>query len=128
MLSCDVSAAYDPKFPEAYEKKNAAFLGRGVSLNKYTGSRGKYDTTTQTPNLWPGCWASSSARGLASRRRNWQGGSGRRRTIAHMCAQYGMEVLDAGLPVLSMHAPWEIVSKADLYETLRALRAFLTQA
>jgi aspartyl aminopeptidase len=54
-----------------------------------------------------------------------QGGGG---TIAHMCAQYGMEVLDAGLPVLSMHAPWEIVSKADLYETLRALRAFLTQA
>ncbi len=129
MLSCDVSAAYDPKFPEAYEKKNAAFLGRGVSLNKYTGSRGKYDTNDANAEFVARVLGIFERAGVCFQTAELgkvdQGGGG---TIAHMCAQYGMEVLDAGLPVLSMHAPWEIVSKADLYETLRALRAFLTQA
>ncbi len=129
MLSCDVSAAFDPKFPDVFEKKNAAFLGRGVSLNKYTGSRGKYDTNDANAEFV------ASVLGIFERANVCfqtaelgkvdQGGGG---TIAYMCALYGMEVLDAGLPVLSMHAPWEIVSKADLFESLRALQAFLDNA
>ncbi len=129
MLSCDVSAAYDPKFPEAFEKKNAAFLGRGVSLNKYTGTRGKYDTNDANAEFVARVLGIFERAGVCFQTAELgkvdQGGGG---TIAYMCALYGMEVLDAGLPVLSMHAPWEIVSKADLYETLRALKAFLAQA
>jgi aspartyl aminopeptidase len=129
MLSCDVSAAYDPKFADAFEKKNTAFLGRGVSLNKYTGSRGKSGTNDSNAEYVAKVLGIFEREGVAFQTAELgkvdQGGGG---TIAYMCAQYGMEVMDAGLPVLSMHAPWEIVSKADLYETLKALKAFLKRA
>lgn len=129
MLSCDVSAAFDPKFPEAFEKKNSAFLGRGVSLNKYTGTRGKYDTNDANAEFVAKVLGIFEQAGVCFQTAELgkvdQGGGG---TIAYMCALYGMEVLDAGLAVLSMHAPWEIVSKADLYESLRALKAFLERA
>lgn len=129
MLSGDVSAAFDPKFPEVYEKKNAAFLGRGVCLNKYTGTRGKSGTNdanaefiAKVLGIFEGaniCFQTAELGKVD------QGGGG---TIAYMCALYGMEVLDAGPAVLSMHAPWEIIDKADLYETFRAFRAFLERA
>ncbi len=129
MLSCDVSAAFDPKFPEAFEKKNAAYLGRGISLNKYTGTRGKYDTNDANAEFIAKVLRIFESAGVlfqtAELGKVDQGGGG---TIAYMCAHYGMEVMDAGLPVLSMHAPWEIISKADLYESLRALEAFLARA
>ncbi len=129
MLSCDVSAAFDPKFPEAFEKKNAAYLGRGISLNKYTGTRGKYDTNDANAEFIAKVLRIFESAGVVFQTAELgkvdQGGGG---TIAYMCAHYGMEVMDAGLPVLSMHAPWEIISKADLYESLRALEAFLARA
>ena len=129
MLSCDVSAAFDPKFPEAFEKKNAAYLGRGISLNKYTGTRGKYDTNDANAEFIARVLGIFESAGVCFQTAELgkvdQGGGG---TIAYMCAHYGMEVMDAGLPVLSMHAPWEIISKADLYESLRALEAFLARA
>lgn len=129
MLSCDVSAAFDPKFPDAFEKKNAAYLGRGISLNKYTGTRGKYDTNDANAEFIAKVLGIFESAGVCFQTAELgkvdQGGGG---TIAYMCALYGMEVMDAGLPVLSMHAPWEIISKADLYESLRALQAFLANA
>ncbi len=129
MLSCDVSAAYDPKFSDAFERKNTAYLGRGVSLNKYTGSRGKSETNDANAEYVAKVLGIFEREGVAFQTSELgkvdQGGGG---TIAYMCALYGMEVMDAGLPVLSMHAPWEIVSKADLYETLKALKAFLKHA
>jgi aspartyl aminopeptidase len=129
MLSSDVSAAFDPKFSDAFEKKNAAFLGRGVSLNKYTGSRGKYETNDANAEFVAKVLGIFECSGVSFQTAELgkvdQGGGG---TIAYMCAAYGMEVLDAGLAVLSMHAPWEIISKADLYETMRAFKAFLENA
>ncbi|MBD7909936.1 MULTISPECIES: aminopeptidase [Clostridium] len=129
MLSSDVSAAFDPNFPSVMEKKNAAYLGKGMVFNKYTGARGKYncndanaeymaevrnimdkhDVTIQTAEL-----------GKVD-----QGGGG---TIAYILAQYNMEVIDCGVPVLNMHAPWEIASKVDIYETMRGYYAFLLEA
>jgi aspartyl aminopeptidase len=129
MLSSDVSAAFDPKFADAFEKKNAAFLGRGISLNKYTGSRGKYETNDANAEFVAKVLGIFERSGVSFQTAELgkvdQGGGG---TIAYMCAAYGMEVLDAGLAVLSMHAPWEIISKADLYETTRAFKAFLEKA
>lgn len=129
MLSSDVSAAFDPKFSEAFEKKNAAFLGRGVSLNKYTGTRGKSGTNDANAEFVAKVLGIFERSGVnfqtAELGKVDQGGGG---TIAYMCAAYGMEVLDAGVAVLSMHAPWEIISKADLYETERAFKAFLENA
>jgi aspartyl aminopeptidase len=126
MLSSDVSAAFDPNYPSVMEKKNAAYLGKGVVFNKYTGSRGK-----------SGC-NDSNAEFVAEIRNvmdknnvSWQtaelgkvdqGGGG---TIAYILAQYGMEVIDCGVALLNMHAPWEIASKVDIYETVNAYVAFL---
>ncbi len=125
MLSSDVSAAFDPNYPSVMEKKNCAYLGKGVVFNKYTGSRGK-----------SGC-NDANAEFLAEIRRvmdknnvSWQtselgkvdqGGGG---TIAYILAQYGMEVIDCGVALLNMHAPWEIASKADIYEAKNAYIAF----
>jgi aspartyl aminopeptidase len=126
MLSSDVSAAFDPNYPSVMEKKNAAYLGKGVVFNKYTGSRGK-----------SGC-NDSNAEFVAEIRNvmdknnvSWQtaelgkvdqGGGG---TIAYILAQYGMEVIDCGVALLNMHAPWELASKVDIYETVNAYVAFL---
>lgn len=129
MLSCDVSAAYDPLYASAFEKKNAAYLGRGVCYNKYTGSRGKSGSNDANAEFI------GKLRGIMDRNGIcWQtaelgkvdlGGGG---TIAYICALYGMEVIDSGVAVLSMHAPAEIISKADLYEAVRAYRAFMLEA
>ncbi len=126
MLSSDVSAGHDPNYPGVDEKKNAAYMGRGLVFNKFTGSRGK-----------GGC-NDASAEYLAYVRRVmdeagvfWQtaelgkvdeGGGG---TIAYIAGNYGMNVVDAGISILSMHAPWEVASKADIYEATKGYEAFL---
>lgn len=126
MLSSDVSAAFDPNFPEVMEKKNSAYLGHGMTFNKYTGARGKSGSND------------ANAEYLAKLRKVMdeeqvtfqtaelgkvdQGGGG---TIAYILANYNMEVIDCGVAVLNMHAPWEITSKVDIYEAYRGYCAFL---
>ena len=129
MLSSDVSAAFDPSYASAFEKKNAAFFGRGMVFNKFTGARGKSGSND------------ANAEYVARVRRIFDdhkvcfqtaelgkvdvGGGG---TIAFIAALYGMEVIDSGVSVLSMHAPWEVTSKADVYEAKKAYKAFLLDA
>ncbi len=126
MLSSDVSAGLDPAYASVFEPKNAAYMGHGLVFNKFTGSRGKSGSND------------TSAEFVARVRRimddadvSFQtaelgkvdiGGGG---TIAYLPAKYGMDVIDSGVPVLSMHAPWEVVSKADLYEAYKGYVAFL---
>ena len=129
MLSCDVSAGFDPLFASAFEKKNAAFLGRGVCYNKFTGSRGKSGSNDANAEFIGRlrkimddnnvCWQTAELGKVDL------GGGG---TIAYICALYGMEVIDSGVAVLSMHAPLEIISKADLYEAVKAYSAFMENA
>ncbi len=129
MLSSDVSAGFDPSYASVFEPKNAAFLGRGLVFNKYTGSRGKSGSND------------ASAEYVARVRRVMDdadvafqtaelgkvdaGGGG---TIAYLPAKYGMDVIDSGVAVLSMHAPWEVTSKADIYEAYKGYLAFLKNA
>ena len=129
MLSCDVSAGYDPLYASAFEKKNAAYLGRGVCYNKFTGRGGKSGSNDANPEF-----IGKIRRIMDENKVNWQtaelgrvdlGGGG---TIAYICALYGMEVIDSGVAVLNMHAPMEIISKADLYEATRAYKAFMLNA
>ncbi|MBR0136170.1 MAG: aminopeptidase [Clostridia bacterium] len=129
MLSCDVSAGYDPNFASAFEKKNSAFLGRGVCFNKYTGSRGKGGSNdanaeymAEVRKIMDDAEVSFQTAELG---RVDLGGGG---TIAYICALYCMNVIDSGVAVLSMHAPWEIISKADLYEAMKGYKAFLLNA
>ena len=126
MLSCDVSAGYDPNFAGVFEKKNSAFLGQGVCFNKYTGARGKSGSNDANAE-----YMAKLRKWMEDNKVRYQtaelgkvdvGGGG---TIAYICAEYGMEVIDSGVAVLSMHAPWEIISKADLYEAYKAYKAFL---
>ncbi len=129
MLSCDVSAGFDPLYGGAFEKKNAAFLGHGVCYNKYTGSRGKSGSNDANPEFI------ARLRGIMEKGNvTWQtaelgkvdvGGGG---TIAYICGNYGMEVIDSGVPVLNMHAPEELINKADLYEAVKAYEAFMKYA
>ena len=129
MLSCDVSAAFDPLYASAYEKKNSAWLGRGVCFNKYTGSRGKAGSNDANAEYMAKmrrimdenkvCWQTAELGKVD------QGGGG---TIAYICALYGMEVIDSGVAVLNMHAPMEVISKADLYESVKAYKAFMMNA
>lgn len=129
MLSSDVSMAYDPLYADRFEKKNSAKIGHGIAFKKYTGVRGKsgandanaeflgllrnimdkHDVVYQTAEL-----------GKVD-----VGGGG---TIAYILSLYGMQVIDFGIPILSMHAPWEVLSKSDLYEALRGYKAFLIEA
>ena len=129
MLSCDVSAGFDPSYASAFEKKNAAFLGRGVCFNKYTGSRGKSgsnDANAEYLGKLRAIMDDNDVRfQMAELGRVDVGGGG---TIAYICALYGMNVIDSGVAVLSMHAPWEIINKADLHEAVKAYRAFLLSA
>ncbi len=129
MLSCDVSAGFDPLYASAFEKKNAAWLGRGVCFNKFTGSRGKGGSNDANAEFM-----AKLRRIMDDNKVCWQtaelgrvdlGGGG---TIAYICALYGMEVIDSGVAVLSMHAPMEIISKADLYESIKAYKAFMLDA
>ena len=126
MLSCDVSAGFDPNFAGVFEKKNSAFLGQGVCFNKYTGARGKSGSNDANAE-----YMAKLRKWMEDNKVRYQtaelgkvdaGGGG---TIAYICAEYGMEVIDSGVAVLSMHAPWEIISKADLYEAFKAYKAFL---
>ena len=129
MLSCDVSAGFDPLYASAFEKKNSAQLGRGVCFNKYTGSGGKGGSNDANAEYMAKlrrildenkvCWQTAELGKVD------QGGGG---TIAYICALYGMEVIDSGLAVLNMHAPMEIISKADLYEAVKGYTAFMLQA
>ncbi len=129
MLSCDVSAGFDPNFAGVFEKKNSAFLGQGVCFNKYTGARGKSGSNDANAEYMAKLrkWMDDAKvrYQTAELGRVDAGGGG---TIAYICAEYGMEVIDSGVAVLSMHAPWEIISKADLYEAFKAYRAFLLKA
>jgi len=129
MLSSDVSAAFDPNFAGAFEKKNAAFVGHGVCYNKFTGRGGKGGSNDANAEFIGGLRKVMEDGDVnyqfCELGRVDQGGGG---TIAYICANYGMSVIDAGVPVLSMHAPWEAISKADLYEAYKCYCAFLKDA
>lgn len=127
MLSSDVSAAYDPLYGSVFDKTNSAYFGKGVVFNKYTGSRGKSGSNDCNAEFF------AEIREILDRHNvSYQtcelgrvdaGGGG---TIAYIMSLYGMEVVDCGIPVLSMHAPWEITCKADIYEAYKAYRAFIS--
>lgn len=129
VLSSDVSAAYDPLYGSVMEKKNCAYFGKGLVFNKYTGSRGKGGSNDANPEYMAElrkimdenkvCFQTSELGKVD------QGGGG---TIAFILANYNMSVIDSGVAVLNMHAPWEIVSKVDLYEAKRGYTAFLKEA
>ena len=129
MLSSDVSAAFDPLYAAAFEKKNAAFFGKGIVINKFTGAGGKSGSNDANAE-----YVGALRAIFDDAKVNWQtaelgkvdvGGGG---TIAYIMSLYGMEVIDSGVPVLSMHAPWEVTSKADVYEAKKAYVAFLKNA
>ena len=126
MLSSDVSAAYDPMFAEAFEKRSSAFFARGLVFNKFTGSRGKGGSNDANAEylaqIRHAMDQDEVAYQFAELGKVDEGGGG---TIAYIMANYGMEVIDSGVAVLSMHAPWEVTSKADVYEAYRGYRAFL---
>lgn len=129
MLSSDVSAGFDPAYASVFETKNAAYLGRGLVFNKYTGARGKSGSNDASAE-----YVARVRRVMDDAKVSFQtaelgkvdaGGGG---TIAYIPAKYGMDVIDSGVAVLSMHAPWEVTSKADLYEARRGYEAFLLNA
>ena len=129
MLSSDVSAGFDPTFASAFEAKNSSYLGRGLTFNKFTGARGKHGSNDADAE-----YVAKVRRVMDEGGVNWQtaelgrvdlGGGG---TIAYILAEYGMSVIDCGVPVLSMHSPWETTSKADIYEAYRGYRSFLERA
>ena len=128
MLSSDVSSAFDALYAAAYEKRNVAYLGKGMVFNKFTGSRGKSGSSDANAE-----YVGKLRAILDKHNVHYQfselgkvdlGGGG---TIAYMMAEYGMEVIDSGVAVLSMHAPWEATSKVDIYETFKGYRAFLKE-
>ena len=129
MLSSDVSAAYDPNYPSVSEKKNAAYFGRGIVFNKYTGSRGKSGSNDANAEYIARLRKIFDKNEVAFQTAELgkvdQGGGG---TIAYILANYGMEVIDSGVAVLNMHAPWEVISKVDLYEAYKGYVAFLKEA
>lgn len=129
MLSSDVSAAYDPMYTECYEKKNSAYLSRGLVFNKYTGVGGKSGSSEAAAE-----YVAEIRRIMNRNQVVFQtaelgaidiGGGG---TIAYLMAEYGMHVIDSGIAVMSMHAPWEVTSKADIYEAVKGYSAFLKEA
>ena len=126
MLSSDVSAGYDPLYASVNDPKNAAYLGEGLVFNKYTGRGGKGGSNDSMPEFYAFVRNAMDQAGV-----NWQsselgrvdqGGGG---TIAYILGNYNMSVIDAGIPVLNMHAPMEIVSKVDVYEAYLGYKAFL---
>ena len=129
VLSSDVSAAFDPNYPAVMEKRNAAYFGRGLVFNKYTGARGKSGSNDANAEYV------GKLRNMMDTNEVYfqtaelgkvdQGGGG---TIAYILANYGMNVIDSGVAVLNMHAPWEIISKVDLYEALLGYKVFLKEA
>lgn len=126
MLSSDVSAGFDPAYASVFEAKNSAYLGRGLVFNKYTGARGKSGSNDASAEYVALVRRIMDDAGVsfqtAELGRVDAGGGG---TIAYIPAKYGMDVIDSGVPVLSMHSPWEVTSKADIYEARRGYEAFL---
>ena len=126
MLSSDVNAAYDPKNSSLYDKDNSSSLGGGLVLNKYTGSRGKSGASDANPEFIACLRGIFDKAGVSYQMAELgkvdQGGGG---TIAYLAAKYGMNVIDAGVAVLSMHAPWEIIAKEDLLQAYAGYKAFL---
>ncbi|MCR5189160.1 MAG: aminopeptidase [Treponema sp.] len=126
MLSSDVNAAYDPLNAGLYDKDNASYLGGGVTFQKYTGSRGKSGASDANPEfvakVRAAMYDANVNYQMAELGKVDQGGGG---TIAYHAARYGMNVLDAGVAVLSMHAPWEITSKEDICQMFECCKAFL---
>lgn len=129
MLSSDVSAGYDPTFASAFDKNNAAIFGEGMVFNKFTGARGKSGSNDANAE-----YLGAIRKILDDEKVCYQtaelgkvdiGGGG---TIAYILSLYGMEVVDCGVAVLNMHAPWEVTSKADIYETKKGYVAFLLNA
>jgi len=129
VLSGDVAAGFDPNFPDVLDKRNAAFIGKGVSIIKYTGSRGKSGSNDANAEFIAKVRKIFNDNNIV-----WQvgelgkvdqGGGG---TIAFILAKYGAEVIDCGVPVLSMHAPYELISKIDIYMTYKGYKAFLKDA
>ena len=127
-LSADVSAAYDPTFPDAYDPRNSAYVNKGVTLTKYTGSRGKGGTNDANAEMMEYTMRMLDNAGVV-----WQtgelgkvdqGGGG---TVAQYIANLNVDVVDLGVPVLSMHAPFEVVAKLDVYMAYRAFKAFFDQ-
>ena len=128
MLSSDVSAAYDPMYAEVFEKRSSAFFGKGLVFNKFTGSRGKSGSNDANAE-----YLAKIRQAMDSQDVSYQfaelgkvdaGGGG---TIAYIMANYGMEVIDSGVAVLSMHAPWEATSKADVYEAYKGYKACIEE-
>jgi len=126
MLSSDVSAGFDPAYASAFEKKNAAIMGGGMVFNKFTGSRGKSGSNDTNAEFIAHIRNALDNDGInyqtAELGKVDKGGGG---TIAYILALYGMNVIDSGVPVLNMHAPWEAISKADIYEAYRGYISFL---
>jgi len=129
MLSSDVNAAYDPLFANAFDKNNASYFGRGMVFSKFTGSRGKSGSNDANAE-----YIARIRKMMDKNKICYQtaelgkvdvGGGG---TIAYILSLYGMEVIDCGVAVLNMHAPWEVTSKADIYETLKGYKVFLKEA
>ena len=126
MLSSDVSAGFDPTYASSFDKKNAAHLGHGLVFNKFTGSRGTSGSNDANAEYIAHLRDILDKRGVVYQTAELGkvdlGGGG---TIAYILALYGMNVIDSGVAVLNMHAPWEAISKADLYESLKGYIAFL---
>ena len=126
MLSSDVSAAYDPLYSSQFDKKNAAFFGKGIVFNKYTGARGKSGSNDANAEYFAFVRSVMESNNVAYQTAELgkvdAGGGG---TIAYIMSLYGMDVVDCGMAVLSMHAPWEVTSKSDVYEGYKAYKAFI---
>ena len=129
MLSSDVNAAYDPIFASAFEKKNSSYFGHGMVFSKFTGSRGKSGSNDANAEYIAAIRKMMDdekiAYQLAELGKVDVGGGG---TIAYILSLYGMEVIDCGVAVLNMHAPWEVTSKSDVYETKKGYEVFLKKA
>ncbi len=126
MLSSDVSAGYDPSYASCFDKKNASFLGRGIVFNKFTGSRGKSGSNDANAEYMADIRKILDEQSVSFQTAELGkvdvGGGG---TIAYILSLYGMEVIDCGVAVLNMHAPWEVTSKVDIYEAKRGYEAFI---
>ena len=125
-LSADVNGALDPNYKEAFDPLNSSYVGQGVSLTKYTGSRGKVESNDAHPEYLARVRRLFDDHGVA-----WQvgelgkvdlGGGG---TVAHFLSRYGMDVVDCGVPLLGMHSPFEVAAKSDIYAAYKAYRAFM---
>ncbi len=127
MLSSDVSAAFDPLYASQFDKKNAAYFGKGIVFNKFTGARGKSGSNDANAEYFGFVRKVMEENKVAYQTAELgkvdAGGGG---TIAYIMSLYGMDVVDCGMAVLSMHAPWEVTSKSDLYEGYKAYKAFIS--